>query len=147
MITDIEIKYEPVRALSWKQPYASMMLQGKQETRVWPTKYTGLVLICASMQPYTVPQICSISGAHHGRKVLGLVDLKTAPRGHAIAVGRLVGSRPMVPSDQDSTFVSYYQDLFVHIYSDVRAIKPFRWVGKQGWCTLTAEQKEQIILL
>lgn len=147
MITEIEIKYEPVRALSWKQPYASMMLHGKQETRSWDTKYRGLVLICASLQPYSVPQMCSVSGAHHARRVLNIIDLKNVPRGHAIAVGRLVGSRPMRPDDMDTTFVSFCEDLFVHIYSDVRPIKPFPWKGKQGWATLTREDKDKIILL
>lgn len=147
MITEIEIKYEPVRALSWKQPYASMMIHGKQETRSWDTKYRGLVLICASLQPYNVNQICSISGPHHARRVLDIVDIKNVPRGEAIAVGRLVGSRPMRPDDMDKTFVSYYEDLFIHIYSDVRPIWPFRWKGKQGWSTLTEAEKAKIILL
>lgn len=147
MITDIEIKFDPVRALSWKQPYASMMLHGKQETRSWPTKYQGLVLICASQQPYNVNQIYQISGAHHGRRIAETINLKEVPKGMAIAVGRLVGCRAMMPNDMDSTFVSYYSDLFVHIYSDVRPIQPFEWKGKQGWTTLTAEQKEKIILL
>lgn len=146
-MNQLDIKYNEIRALSWKQPYASMMLHGKQETRSWNTKYTGLVLICASLQPYNTTQLCSISGAHYARQILNLVNPKEAPKGMAIALGRLVGSRPMKEADMDTTFVSYYEDLFVHIYSHVRAIKPFPWKGKQGWTTLSQEQKQQIILL
>ena len=48
---------EPIKALSWKQPYASLMLKGKIETRSWPTNYRGLVLICASKAPYSIKEI------------------------------------------------------------------------------------------
>lgn len=147
MITESELKHETVRALSFKQPYAGLMLHGKQETRTWMTAYTGLVLICASLQPYTEPQISIISGGEHGRRALQLIDLKTAHRGCAIAIGRLVGSRPMIEADEKSTFVKHLDDLYVHMYSNVRPIVPFKWRGKQGWCTLTPEQKKQIILL
>lgn len=41
-----------IRALSTKQPYASLMLHGKVETRTWDSKYLGWVLICASKQAY-----------------------------------------------------------------------------------------------
>lgn len=51
-----------LRALSWKEPFASLMLLGKIETRVWDTKYRGLVLICASKQIYTADEIRHISG-------------------------------------------------------------------------------------
>ena len=29
----------PIRSLVWKEPFASLMLQGKIETRTWSTKY------------------------------------------------------------------------------------------------------------
>jgi hypothetical protein len=43
---------QKLMALSWKQPYAELMLHGKIETRTWQTKYRGWVMVCASKQPY-----------------------------------------------------------------------------------------------
>lgn len=49
-----------IRALWWREPYASLMLQGKVETRTWNTNYRGLVLICASIKPYDDADILRI---------------------------------------------------------------------------------------
>ena len=50
--------------------------------------------------------------------------------GKAIAIGRLVHCRPMLPEDEDKCFVKYNPDLFCHIYEDVRPIEPISWRGK-----------------
>jgi hypothetical protein len=47
-----EFLNQEIRALTWKEPYASLMLHGKIETRTWYTKYRGLVLICAGLKHY-----------------------------------------------------------------------------------------------
>lgn len=57
---------EEIRALSWKEPYASLMLHGKIETRPWSTKYRGLVLVCASQKPYTEAELMGIAGVATG---------------------------------------------------------------------------------
>lgn len=159
MITAEEIKVAEIRALSWKQPYAHLMLKGKQETRRWSTKYRGLVLICASATPYTDKQFYDISGVtqyNRAQNLLPRVLNQFGPQiinGHAIAIGRLVDCQNMQHSGfsieelQEKTFVLYHGNLYVHFYKDVQTIKPFPWKGSQGWRILTPEQKEQIILL
>lgn len=166
MQTFIE-KYGDVelRALSWKQPFASLMLHGKIETRVWDTKYRGLVLICASKAIYTANEIKEISGDTQFTRI---ADWQTSdnlrgnllPNAKAIAIGRLVDSRPMTPYDSDKCYVEYIspwlsirkdgnykeKQLWCHIYEDVQPIEPIYWKGSQGWTTVTDDVKQQIIL-
>lgn len=52
MITQDDLIKSPLRALSWKEPYATLMLHGKVETRTWPTDYRGLVLNCVALKDY-----------------------------------------------------------------------------------------------
>ena len=135
---------EKLMALSWKQPYASLMLQGKIETRTWNASYRGWVLICASKAPYSERQLENISGAHGPDLIYSKVDAFTMPLGQAIAVGRLVDSRPMKFDDSDMAFVTFYRDLYSHFYEDVMPIKPFPWKGNQGWKEVTMDIKKQI---
>jgi hypothetical protein len=139
---------EKLLALSWKQPYAELMLKGKIETRTWNTNYRGWVLICASKQPYFTEQLRRISG---GKQLVRMGDFlaKINPgfEGKAIAIGRLVDCRPMRKEDEDKCFVQFFPDLFCHVYEDVQAIEPIPWKGKQGWSEVSPEVKAKIILL
>jgi hypothetical protein len=140
-----------VRALSWKQPFASLMLQGKIETRVWPTKYRGWVLICASKLAYTGKELSKISGTKQMVRAGNALPDGDLPLGHAIAIGKLSEIRLMTKEDEDITFVKYYEStekpLICHIYTDVQPIVPFEWKGVQNWKVLTDEMKAQIKFL
>lgn len=158
---------ETLRALSWKQPFASLMLHGKVETRVWDTKYRGFVLICASKAPYPVLEFADIVGDQGKRiiETLGLQIIKKAnfykfyldhdkmPLGKAIAIGYLHTTKFMADhkSDiklmEDKSFVKYADNLWMHEYTDVQPIVPFEWSGVQGWKTVDEETKSKIILL
>ncbi|CAB4218363.1 hypothetical protein UFOVP1596_17 [uncultured Caudovirales phage] len=129
-----------IRALSWKQPFATLMLHGKIETRTWPTKYRGLVLICASKQPYGFNTIKEIAGDYQYNRIMELIIDVPLHYGHAIAVGKLVDCRPMWKDDEDACFVQYFPSaLWCHVYEDVRAIEPMPFKGKQGWGKLDQE--------
>ena len=120
-------------ALSWKEPFATLMLHGKIETRTWSTNYRGLVLICASKTPYNNKQLINIVGRDYSIISLGNT------LGKAIAIGELVDCRKMKPEDEDLCFVKYRPDLFCHVYKNVRAIKPIPFKGKQRWSKLDDE--------
>lgn len=169
MINGYELIDAEVRALSWKQPYADMMLQGKIETRLWPTNYRGLVLICASKVAYSDDDLDDIIGDGALFKVVKF-SKRTNRRcellnGHAIAIGRLVDCRPMRPEDELLTLVKYKKpwveticrgknrqfkiverQLWCHIYSEVYPIRPFEWKGTQGWKKLSEDDKLNIDL-
>lgn len=155
-------------ALSFKQPYASLMLHGKIETRTWPTNYRGLVLICASKSAYNVRQILNISGLTQYQRIHKMFrDMHDLPMGVAIAVADLVDCRPMEESDGARCFVEYASPwtesvpvwgepgkikprkkrLWCHVYDNVRAIEPMPWKGSQGFSTVPQEFINQIIYL
>jgi hypothetical protein len=134
--------YTMMRALSWKQPFASLMLQEKIETRTWATKYRGPVLICASQSAYTERETRIITGGNYTNAIEEL--RKTAPRGVAIAVGNLIDCRKMRPEDEAKCFVQYNEALWCHVYSNVKAIAPFEFKGAQGWQKVSEEVKSKI---
>ena len=132
---------EEIRALNWKQPYASLMLHGKIETRTWDTKYRGLVLICASKLPYGFEAAHNnISGKDQWDRLWFHLDCPhfydDFPLGKAIGIGRLADCRKMTPADEDACFVKYNENLFCHVYEDVKSIEQFDWKGAQKWKTL-----------
>jgi len=136
---------QPMRALSWKQPFAELMLHGKVETRTWNTNYRGWVLICASKAGYNEQQVASICGRNQFLRVFKLIHGERLYFGTAIAIGRLMNSRRMTPADESSTFVKYQPGLYCHIYTDVQMLPtPIEWRGSQGWRTLTFEMKTAI---
>lgn len=141
---------QKLRALSWKQPYAELMLHGKIETRTWNTNYRGWVLICASKVGYNFNQVYNISGGNQTPRITDILGrnndhwLNNYRSGMAIAIGRLIDCRPMVKEDEDKCFVEYFNDLYCHIYEDVKAIEPFEWKGSQGWREVPDEIKTQI---
>jgi hypothetical protein len=148
MITKKDLQEAPLRALSWKEPYASLMLHGKIETRTWDTKYRGLVLICASKKAYPIHVVQSISGEqiHKILELMPFIDLSIFYKnpGKAIAVGRLTDCRRMRWEDDNKAFVKYNPNLWCHIYEDVTAIEPFSYKGKQGWSIVPKEIINQI---
>lgn len=135
-----------MKALSWKQPFAELMLYGKIETRTWQTNAGGEILICSSLKPYSADEALEIMGIEQFKRYnYFLFDAPGIPlNGFAIAVGILVGCRKMTQDDEDKTFVKYRPDLYCHIYKNVTAIKPFPWKGSQGWKEVSREIIDQI---
>lgn len=134
-----------LRALTWKQPYASLMLYGKWETRNRPTKIRGSVLICVGKKSYPYSTILQISGSYQEDRIL-----KKLPKDYeklnsqAIAIGNLTDCRPMFQEDADKCFVRYRPGLWVWLFEDIRAIKPFPYKGSQGWSFVPDEVKSKI---
>lgn len=145
MSTDLFGK-EPMKALSWKEPFASLMLHGKIETRTWNTNYRGLVLICASQKSYSEMDLLGISGERLTQTILTTLNSKCQKEnpGYAIAVGRLVNCRLMNPEDETKAFVKCWNDLYCHFYEDVKPIVPIPWKGCQGWKNVPQEFIDQI---
>lgn len=138
-----------MRALSWKEPYASLMLYGKIETRRWKTNYRGPVLICSSKKPYSLYAVKNISGEHQYERILQMLgpeDMteKNYNCGNAIAIAELVDCRPMTPEDENTCFVKYQPGLWCHIYKNIRAIKRFPFKGKRGWSNVSDDILEKM---
>lgn len=144
--------HKELRALNWKQPYATLMGYDKIETRVWKTDYRGLVLICASKMQYTENQLIRIAGLEQFNRINDVLKIEgkekmLAERGYAIMLGELVDCRPMEITDEDPCFVDFNPQLYCHIYQNVRRIKPIPWIGSLGWKKLDPEFMNQIEFL
>jgi len=163
---------ETLRALSWKQPFASLMRHGKVETRTWDSKYFGWVLICASQKPYSHVEVQDISGEKQWERITNVLgfDFKSSPHiplGKAIAVGKLYQSElmdskminpPQSVEDNKANldmhnaiefacFVNPASGLWMHHYMDVQPIEHFDWKGTQSWSTVSEDVKSKIVLL
>jgi hypothetical protein len=135
-----------IRTLNWKEPFASLMLEGKIETRTWNTSYRGLVVICTSKEGYSKNELKYLSGIRQSKRIIQMKkdQEKHIPPGHAVAIGNLIECRPMTKEDEHLCFVKYKPGLFCHIYEDVRHIKQFSWPGYQGWKILSLQQTNLI---
>jgi hypothetical protein len=138
-----------VRALSWKNPYGWLMAEkDKIETRTWATNYRGWVLMCASLAAYKSEKVIAIAGPDHFLRIREATSGREAEiyshRGKAFAIGYLADCRRMRSWDEDRCFVRYHEDLWCHVYTQVKWIDPFSWRGKQGWSTLTVEEIHKI---
>lgn len=158
---------EEIRALSWKQPFASLMLHDKIETRKWATKYRGLVLICVSQKEYTENELKALSGIKQLDRIMNILSpfqiVQTC--GKAIAIGRLVDCRPMTINDEDKAFIKFrpawkeckknkdgstryvVKRLYCHVYQDIQPIKPFDFKGAQGWRKLNKNIIDKIEII
>ena len=142
----LRILEEPIRALSWKEPYCSLMLHNKIETRTWQTNFRGLVLMCATKEPYTNEQLLRISGEAQYVRIKALLDNPLLINGNAIAIGRLIDCRPMKKEDEDACFVKFNWGLYCHVYERVAAIEPLPWRGAQGWMQVAHEKRKLLVL-
>jgi hypothetical protein len=99
-----------MRALSVRQPWASMIASGEKtiEVRTWRTDYRGALLICAS----------SAKGVDH-----------TLPRGVALCIVDLVDVRPMVPADEPAAHC-WVQDAYAWVMTSPRAVEHARVRGQ-----------------
>lgn len=139
-------KTDTIRMLWWRQPFASLMLHGKIETRNRPTQVRGKVLICATIKPYSLIELGELMGAN---TIQNMQDedpewISKLPNGLAIGVGELVHCRRMKSSDEDKCFIRYRDNLWCWVFENVQPIKPFKVTGKQGWAIADEEIKSKI---
>ena len=100
-----------MKALSLKEPWASLLLEGKKtiETRKWTTDYRGKILLCASLQPSS--QIA----------------------GFAFATAELVDCRPMTKEDEVKAYCPVYDRANAWILEDIIPLDvKFRVKGHLG---------------
>lgn len=140
---------EKIMALSWNQPFASLMLHGKIETRKYKTNVRGRILICSCKEVYPNYKLFNISGPLHMLKINETLcdELTKELLGYAIAIGNLTDCRKMQLQDSMLTFTNFTENLWCWIFKDVRRIKPFEWKGKQGWKKLNENEKGKIEIL
>lgn len=97
-----------MKALSLKEPWASLVLEGKKtiETRVWKTNYRGKILFCCSKNP------------------------KSKLSGKAFAIVELINCRPMIKLDEKKACCKIYPKAYSWILKNIKPIKPFPIKGQ-----------------
>lgn len=167
--------HEKVRTIGLYQPYATLMLYGKIESR-WVRSGRkapfplGKYLIYSTKKAYKDYEFKRLSGEtfYEARKCFGFEELIPACtnnlNGFAIAVGDLVEVCPMpiamleraffIPPTSELEYdapdgqlrIDGYT-LWALVYNDVKRIKPFPFKGKQGVGILTEAQRKKIEFL
>lgn len=101
-----------MKAISVKQPWASMIAQGKKtiETRTWTTKHRGEILIVASKAP----------------------EIDGLPVGLALCVAEIIDCRPMIKPDESCACCKKYDDVFSWILKNIKPVIPFPVQGRLG---------------
>jgi|SRR5690242_2983028 len=137
-----------IRTLGLYQPYASLMLHGKIETR-WvkkgkkPPFPIGTYLIYSCKKKYNDQQLQFVAGIENFYEIKRLLGGSWTPDGHAICVGELVRVVKWDISDPDGNSEAYTKsfvvpthdaeyDRWLLYFENVKAVKPFPFKGKQG---------------
>lgn len=111
-----------MRAISLHQPWASLIARGLKtiETRRWPTKFRGDLLIVSTKKP--------------------IVD--DLPCGQALCVVEVVACEPMQKEHEEQACCVIYPDAWAWGLANIRPIKePFAVRGSQGFYEVNMEGK------
>lgn len=108
-----------MKALSVKQPYASLIAQGIKtiETRLWFTAYRGELLIVSSKRP-------RLKNSGNPRVYL--------PTGQALAVLNVFDCRPMTKDDEMAAMCDLYPGAYAWCLNNIRPVVPFEVEGQLG---------------
>ena len=105
------MRKEMFKAISLKQPWANLVVQGKKtiETRKWATTYRGDLVICSSKNP------------------------KIEPAGYALCVAELYHIEPMKKSHEKRACIKVYPGAHSWFLRNIRPLKTLVPVkGKLG---------------
>jgi hypothetical protein len=102
-----------MKAISLHQPYASLIASGKKiiETRRWPTRYRGDLLIASTLKPV----------------VEGL------PSGKALCIVEVFDCVPMQPYHESEACCKWYAGAWAWMLRNIRQIEPFAVKGGRGF--------------
>ena len=111
-----------MKALSIKEPYASLILNGMKtiETRTWRTKYRGKILLCASKKP------------------------KSDISGKAFATAEIVDCWRMTKANEVDAHCKVYPNAWAWELVNITPIKPFKVKGKLGIFEVSCQAIDRI---
>ncbi len=112
-----------MKALSIKQPWASLIVSGRKtiELRTWATRHRGPLVVLAGGKP---------------RKG---TDFEIGPLGVVLGVVDIVDCRPAVASDAQAACTSPSEREFAWVLGNARACRPVAFKGRLGFIELEPE--------
>jgi len=142
-----------IRTIGFYQPFASLMLHGKIETR-WIRANKKPPFPLGTYLFYSTQKSCDDNTLMDwcGKKIIDNInitlenDLTKKLNGYAIGMGELVKIEPLQEKEEEKSFVKYVgnkievvKNISIHkiqyglYFENVQRIKPFIWkFGKQG---------------
>lgn len=132
-----EPRAKPFRALSVKQPFASLIGWGIKpfEIRSYATKYRGPLAICSSQKPFDDESLLPPSSLEYYKAHADIM-----PLGVVVATVELVNCRPMTEADAEKALVPYKPDLFVWELKNPTETIPVAVKGQLGIFSILANQ-------
>ena len=111
-----------MKALSIKQPWTGLIAGGFKtiETRTWPTKYRGELLICASKK--------AVIGMGHEFYLHRLCSVNAC----TVCIVNLVDCVPMEPKHEKEAMCRVYVGAWAWILEEVQIVKQIPISGKLG---------------
>ncbi len=144
--------FHNLRAMCWYQPFGSLMLHGKIETREWNRNFNvrGKFLIYTAKKPATSQQLQDWCTPDNLLDIT--LEMENEPsrnlNGYAIALADLVDYRIMKPEDERKCFVKYSDKRKCLIFNNIQRIEPFVWdFGSQGISFVPESEKKKIKIL
>lgn len=142
---------EVIRTLGFYEPFGSLMLHGKIETR-WvregrrPPFPLGKYLLYTTKNPVSSIDLFEWCGVEIRCLIQNTMLSTPYINGSALAIGELVDIRLLTPEDEERAFVKYVgRKTFIIngkqvpkiqwalVFKNVKRIEPFKWeYGKQG---------------
>lgn len=116
-----------MKAISIKQPWAWAIANGHKtiETRTWPTKYRGEILIVASKAPDRIVM-------QRFKDIFGDEILSQMEYGKAIATAKIVGCKLMTKADEKGAMCDIYDRAWSWRLENVQKIDTFDVKGRLG---------------
>lgn len=115
----------PLKCLSVKQPYASLIMSGRKqlEIRSWKTSHRGVIGICASAVP--------------DKAAVQRLDM-TGPLGCFLGIVEIMDCRPFTPQDVELAFTGqHYPSQWAWVLADpLKITEPIPIKGALGLFTL-----------
>ena len=150
---------EPIRTLGLWQPFASLMLHGKVETRKVrkgkkPPFPNGKYLLYSTLKATpeaTLHEWCSPEQLDNIKGLLRFEDTRDLC-GFALLVAELRGVTKMSKHDEAVAFIQYKEhpehDVWMLVFEDIQRIEPFAWkFGGQGVGFVPDSERGKIIIL
>lgn len=148
IVSDVLIK-QPIRAMTFQEPFGSMILNGRIEVRKQKTDYRGLILICTGFTELNAVQLKILAGPFNAMRIRTIMtknQMHSQP-GKAIAVAELVDCYQMTVDDELSCFVPYHDRRWCYKFKNVRPILSRNWRGKAGISQVPEDFVESIEFL
>lgn len=110
-----------MKALSVKQPWAFLLVDGQKqiEVRSWSTDYRGELIICASAAPKNV-----FWHDYHEKQN------RLLPAGCVIGAVELLDVRKLEPDDSEYSLCEYQPDCYAWVMNSVCFFQPKKILGK-----------------